>query len=59
MPDIELTPVLSPLPSPERSQGLGERQHAVSRKTYVSDRALLRLVPHTLAALSVNAVTRP
>ncbi|WP_030528698.1 site-specific integrase [Phycicoccus jejuensis] len=36
---------------------LEERQHAVSRKTYVSDRALLRLVPHSLAALSVNAVT--
>jgi len=29
----------------------------VSRKPYVSDRALLRLVPRSLAALAVNAVT--
>ena len=29
----------------------------MARKTYVSDRALLRLVPHSLADLSVNAVT--
>jgi integrase len=36
---------------------LEERKDAVSAKTYVSDRALIRLVPHSLAALSVNAVT--
>ena len=36
---------------------LEERRHSVSAKTYVSDAALVRLVPHSLAALSVNAVT--
>lgn len=36
---------------------LEERRHSVSRKTYVTDTALLRLVPHSLAAMSVNAVT--
>lgn len=36
---------------------LQERRHSVSAKTYVSDAALVRLVPHSLAALSVNAVT--
>ena len=36
---------------------LAERRLSVSAKTYVSDAALTRLVPHSLAALSVNAVT--
>lgn len=36
---------------------LEERRHSVSAKTYVSDAALVRLVPHSPAALSVNAVT--
>lgn len=34
-----------------------EREHAVSRKTYVSDAALVRLTPPALAALQVRAVT--
>lgn len=36
---------------------LHEREHAVSRKTYVSDAALVRLTPPALAALQVRAVT--
>lgn len=36
---------------------LAEREHTVSRKTYVADAALTRLVPASLGALSVNAVT--
>ena len=36
---------------------LAERQHAVSRKTYVADAALPRLVPTALAALQIGAVT--
>ena len=36
---------------------LAERRLSVSAKTYVADAALARLVPHSLAALSVNAVT--
>lgn len=36
---------------------LHEREHAVSRKTYVSDAALLRLTPPALAALQIGAVT--
>lgn len=36
---------------------LEERRHSVSAKTYTADAALLRLAPHSLAALSVNAVT--
>jgi integrase len=36
---------------------LKERQHAVSRKTYVADAALPRLVPPALAALQIGAVT--
>ncbi|GAB3077865.1 tyrosine-type recombinase/integrase [Pedococcus soli] len=36
---------------------LEERRQSVSAKTYVADAALLRLVPQSLAALSVNAVT--
>ena len=36
---------------------LEERAHSVSRKTYVSDKALVRLVPLSLAALSINVVT--
>lgn len=36
---------------------LEERTHTVSAKTYTADAALVRLVPHSLAALSVNAVT--
>ena len=35
---------------------LQERRHSVSAKTYVSDAALVRLVPHSLAALSVNVL---
>ena len=38
-------------------QWLAERKDSVSAKTYISDRALLRLVPPSLGALSVNAVT--
>lgn len=37
---------------------LEERAHSVSRKTYFSDKALVRLVPLSLAALSINVVTR-
>lgn len=36
---------------------LAERQHAVSRKTYVADAALRRLAPPALAGLQVGAVT--
>ena len=36
---------------------LQEREHAVSRKTYVSDSSLVRLTPPALAALRVGAVT--
>jgi integrase len=36
---------------------LAEREHAVSRKTYVADRALPRLTPPALAALQIGAVT--
>lgn len=36
---------------------LAEREHSVTAKTYISDSALVRLVPPSLAALSVNAVT--
>ncbi len=36
---------------------LAERQHVVSRKTYVADSALLRLTPPALAALQIGAVT--
>jgi integrase len=36
---------------------LREREHSVSRKTYVSDAALMRLVPAALAALQIGAVT--
>jgi hypothetical protein len=36
---------------------LQEREHAVSRKTFVSDSALPRLMPPALAALQVRAVT--
>lgn len=36
---------------------LEDRRQSVSAKTYVADEALLRLVPQSLAALSVNAVT--
>ena len=36
---------------------LQEREHAVSRKTYVADSALLRLTPPALAALQIGAVT--
>lgn len=36
---------------------LEERRHTVSAKTYVSDAALPRLMPTSLAALSVGAVT--
>jgi hypothetical protein len=36
---------------------LDERRHAVSAKTYKSDAALPRLVPTSLAALQVGAVT--
>lgn len=36
---------------------LEEREHAVSRKTYVSDKAVLRLTPPALAALQVGAVS--
>ena len=36
---------------------LEERRHAVSAKTYKSDSALLRLVPTSLSALQVGAVT--
>lgn len=36
---------------------LAERQHLVSRKTYIADAALLRLVPTALGALQIGAVT--
>ena len=36
---------------------LQEREHAVSRKTYISDAALGRLTPPALAALQIGAVT--
>lgn len=36
---------------------LEEREHAVSRKTFVSDSSLPRLMPPALAALQVGAVT--
>ena len=36
---------------------LEEREHAVSRKTYVADAALPRLMPPALAALQIGAVT--
>lgn len=36
---------------------LAEREHTVSRKTFVADAALPRLVPASLGALHVNAVT--
>jgi integrase len=36
---------------------LEEREHAVSRKTYVSDKAVTRLTPPALAALQIGAVT--
>lgn len=36
---------------------LAEREHTVSRKTFIADAALPRLVPASLGALQVNAVT--
>lgn len=36
---------------------LQEREHSVSRKTYVSDAALARLTPPALAGLQIGAVT--
>lgn len=36
---------------------LEERADSVSKKTYVADKAVLRLIPTGLAALNVNAVT--
>jgi hypothetical protein len=36
---------------------LEERKHSVSAKTYVADAALIRLVPHSLAALRIAAVS--
>jgi hypothetical protein len=36
---------------------LAEREHAVSRKTFVSDSSLPRLMPPSLAALQIGAVT--
>ena len=39
------------------AEWLAEREHAVSRKTYVADSALVRLVPPSLAALQIGAVT--
>lgn len=36
---------------------LAEREHSVSRKTYVSDASLVRLVPTALGVLHVGAVT--
>jgi integrase len=36
---------------------LREREHSVSRKTYISDSSLLRLTPPALAALQIGAVT--
>ena len=36
---------------------LQEREHSVSRKTYVSDASLARLTPPALAALQIGAVT--
>jgi integrase len=38
-------------------QWLDERKDVVSAKTYVSDKALLRLTPPALGAMSINAVT--
>jgi hypothetical protein len=38
---------------------LHEREHAVSRKTFVSDAALPRLMPPALAALQIGVVTAP
>jgi len=38
-------------------EGLAEREHAVSRKTYVSDSSLPRLTPPAPAALQIGAVT--
>jgi integrase len=36
---------------------LQEREHSVSRKTYIADAALPRLIPTALAALQIGAVT--
>lgn len=36
---------------------LEERRHTVAAKTYTADAALVRLMPTSLAALSVGAVT--
>ena len=36
---------------------LHERQHAVTRKTFIADSALPRLTPPALAALQIGAVT--
>lgn len=36
---------------------LAEREHSVSRKTYVADTSLTRLIPPALAALQIGAVT--
>jgi integrase len=36
---------------------LREREHSVSRKTYISDASLVRLVPTALAGLQIGAVT--
>ena len=36
---------------------LEERKHSVSAKTYVADAALVRLIPHALAALRIAAVS--
>ena len=36
---------------------LREREHCVSRKTYITDTSLLRLVPPALAGLQIGAVT--
>ena len=36
---------------------LEERKHAVSHKTYVADAALVRLIPPTLGAMQIGAVT--
>lgn len=37
---------------------LTEREHTVSRKTYIADASLPRLIPTAMAALQVNAVTQ-
>ena len=52
----------TPAPAAARSgcccpEWLAEREHAVSRKTYVADAALRRLMPPALAALQIGAVT--